>query len=65
MKCSYFVPVIERYPLRLDCCRCHDEDCPDRDGCQRWTDRREGDANQTPHAFSLRKDASPMEGGAT
>lgn len=67
MKCSYFVPVVRitggTYPLRDDCCRCHDHECPDREECQRWTDRDLGNG-VTPHAYLMRKGQEPLAGGA-
>ena len=45
--------MTERSTLPNDVCRCHDEDCADRDGCRRYTERNKGDGERIPHCESL------------
>jgi hypothetical protein len=39
--------------LPYDICRCHDEDCPQREDCLRWLDRKKSGA-RTSHVDTMR-----------
>ena len=62
MSCGYFIPLVPitggLYPLKDDACRCYDEECPQREECDHWVQRRSGGLS-CPRAFSMRKDGEP------
>jgi len=39
--------------LPNDVCRCHDEDCAERNECRRYTERNKGTGERIPHCESL------------